>query len=416
MINLLNDLYPLHRTLNHDDNLVALNLIKEYIGSENFIINEYEADSLAWTWDVPKRFHVNHAYLKDLKGNVIVDYNDNPLHIVSYSKSIKKKITFKELDKHLYYSDENINSIPWKYKYYDNKWGLCLTKKVYDSLDKESEYFIDISTEFLDKPLMLGELFIPGESKNEILIVTDICHPYQVNDSITGVVIAAKMAKELAKEKIYNSVRFLFVPETIGTIAWLASNENIIDNIKYSFCFDCLGNKNDLTLQKTMYEDSYLDFVAETEVKKYPSEIQIKKFTETMSNDELVTSAPGVEIPTIAFHRAPYQEYHTSADNPSIIDNFCLEESYTVIKKILDIMLQDYTPRQKEKGLIFMSKYDLHLDEDEDLETLLKIKRINQCINGRHTVYELSLMIGLEMDIVLDVLDVYFKNNLIAKE
>ncbi|MCF6330697.1 MAG: DUF4910 domain-containing protein [Sulfurimonas sp.] len=415
MMDLLNDLYPLHRTLNHDDNLVALNLIEEYIDNEKFSINKYEAGSHVWTWNIPRRFHVNHAYLKNVDGNVIINFEDNPLHIVSYSKSINKKISFDELEEHLYYSDKNPDSIPWQYKYYDNRWGLCLSKNVFDSLDKKVDYIVDISTELLDKPMVAGEFFIQGESNKEILIVTNICHPYQVNDSITGLVVAARLAKELEDTKLFHSIRFLFVPETVGTVAWFANNEEKISNIKYGFSFDCLGNNNTLTLQKTMYEDSHLDFLVEHKVQEYESEILIKKFIEEMSNDELVMSSPGIEIPTVAFHRAPYKEYHTSADNPSIINSEVLEESYNFIKDVISTLAKDYIPKQKSIGLIFMSKFNLHPDEDEDLEALLKIKAINQYINGRHTAYELSKIIDLDLDKVLNFLQIYLDNNLIIK-
>jgi aminopeptidase-like protein len=409
MIKLIKDLYPLHRTLNHVDNYEALNLINNYIGHDRFKINEYESGSEVWDWKVPKRFVVNHAYLINDKDEVIIDVNVNPLHIVSYSHSIKEKIDFESLSKHLYYDENNPNAIPWIYQYYNDTWGLCLSKNKFDTLDKKSSYFVDIDVSFTDEPMPIGEFFIPGKFKTEILIVTNICHPYQVNDSISGVVIAAKIAKELKDKVLQNGIRFLFVPESIGTVAWLANNEDKIQNIKFALSFDCLGAGGELKLQQSLYGNSYIDFIAKDIANK--RNYQIALFREYMSNDESILSASGVEIPTIAFTRAPYKEYHTSEDTPDIISTNKLDESYETIYSVVRSLAFDSIPRQKIKGFLFLKKHNLWTHGVSN--TRFYVKEIFQILNGKLSIYEISYILGLDFMEVYSLIQQCVEKNLI---
>jgi aminopeptidase-like protein len=410
MFDLLENLYPLHRTLNHIDNEVALLLINNFIGNKNFNTLKFESDKEVLDWKIPKRFHVNHAYLKDINGNIIVDFNDNILHLVSYSVSINKTLTFSELKKHLHYDEYNIDSIPWVYKYYDKTWGFCISKNQYDKLDKEANYIVDISTDFQDKPMVIGELLLKGKFEQEILIVVDICHPMQVNDSITGSVIAAKLAKKLENIKLMNSIRFLFVPETIGTIAWLSENLEKKDKVLYALTFDCLGNNNILKFQHTLYADNYIDNIAKSLLIK---EFQLADFREFMSNDELYLEAPGIGIPTASFSRAPFKEYHTTADSPAVIDKDILLKTYEIIENIVIKTAIDYIPKQKIVGFIFLSKYNLWNNTIQNQPYYLK--KVCQLLNGNHSIYEISNVLNIDFYELYDIIENFTELDLIEK-
>jgi len=413
IIELMKKLYPLHRTLNHKDNIEALNIIQNGISVPGFKIHSYAAETDIWTWKVPKRFHVNHATLKDMDGNTIIDYKNNPLSIVSYSSSCKKTLHYDELKEHLFFDENNPTELPWIYKYYTQDWGLTLTKNTFDQLEKNTLYQVDIDTEFLNEPMILGEYFIKGKSDDEVLIITDICHPYQVNDSITGVVIAIELINQIMNQKYtpQQSIRFLFVPETIGSICWLAHNEEKINNMISGLTFDCLGTTGNLKVQKTLYGNSYIDFIINSILK----DIEIANYIEYMSNDELVMSSPNIEIPTISFTRAPFKEYHTSGDNMSIINKESLKESFISIQKLLDILIMDYIPLQIVKGPIFMTRYNLWINEEENYDLLLKQHMILQYINGKHSVFEISLLVNIEFNDLLLFLEKLFDNELIEK-
>jgi aminopeptidase-like protein len=412
MKQLLEQLYPLHRTLNHDDNDKALEYIGSYIQNEAFNIHDYIPGENIFDWSVPKRFYVKKAQLKDMNGQVIVDIRNNPLHIVSYSSSFEGKIHFNELKDHLYFDKESINDIPWIYKYYDDSWGLCLSYNDYLLLDENGIYEVDIETEFKDEPMRIGELYLPGKFKQEIVVVTDICHPYQVNDSISGVVIAAKIAKALKDVSLNNSVRFLFVPETIGTVAWFSTEKEQIKRTLFAMSFDCLGNTNSLKFQQTLYADTLLDQIGRNVAGKM--ECSIARFREYMSNDESMLSSPGLEIPTIAFTRAPFDEYHTSADTPENIHWESMNRSYEVIYKVLLTSLLDYYPKQKIQGFLFLKKHGLW--ERAFSNQKYYVKELFQLLNAKHTVFELCEILNLDFMNIYELLESCYADGLIDKE
>ena len=59
--------------------------------------------------------------------------------------------------------------------------------------------------------------------KKEILISTYICHPSMVNNELSGPLVAVALINFL-KKKLKRSLRFIFVPETIGSIAYINHN------------------------------------------------------------------------------------------------------------------------------------------------------------------------------------------------
>ena len=181
--------FPLNRTLVSDDTDKTLEIIGNALPDSiynNYRLIKVPSGSKCWTWTVPKKYIVKEAYIKDEYGKEIINFRNNYLHLVSYSEPVNTILTFDELDKHLFYSEERPDAIPWKFYYYKNDWGFCLPFNVYKNIDRDLKYNCVIDVEFCNDYLKIGELFIEGKMKDELLIITNICHPYQVNDSITG--------------------------------------------------------------------------------------------------------------------------------------------------------------------------------------------------------------------------------------
>ena len=196
MIELLKKLYRLHRTLVSDDTDKALDIIAGSLPKENTAVHEYEVGSKAWTWKIPHRYKVNRAILKDADGVVYADFSINPLYLWSYSLSIKKSLYWKELENHLYYSEKRPDAIPWYFKFYDKTWGFSVEYNKYVSMPRNKEYFVDIDVEFLDTPgLKVLTHYIDYGQEMDFLVATNVCHPFQVNDSISGLVVAIELAK-----------------------------------------------------------------------------------------------------------------------------------------------------------------------------------------------------------------------------
>ncbi|HRJ76289.1 MAG TPA: DUF4910 domain-containing protein, partial [Anaerolineales bacterium] len=326
---ILAEFYPLHRTLVSDDQDKTLEIIGSYMpDSSNYTIETYAPLTPVWTWKVPERFVVHEAYLEIENGERVIDFKNNPLHIVSYSLPIDGTFTFDELQPHLHFNEKRPHTIPWVFKYYERVWGFCLSKNDFDKLPRDKKYRAVIKTEFVTDPkqgfkVATAVIHPEGgvnESAGEIVIQTHTCHPMQANDDGAGVVSAIELARRLAENPLpagSMSVRFWFGPETIGTIAWLAHNENMIQNFRGSIFMEMTGNKNKIAWHHSRQHHHVLDKIAKYVLKD--TEHEERNFADYPPNDERVMNGPGVNVPSLSINRWPYDEYHTTDDNLDII-------------------------------------------------------------------------------------------------
>jgi aminopeptidase-like protein len=419
----INKVYQLNRTLVSDDTDKTLEIIGENLPkciSNNYRIVKIPSGTKCWTWTVPKKYIVKEAYIKDEKGNEILNFRNNPLHLVSYSKSINTLFSFEELDSHLFYTQKRPDAIPWKFYYYKDDWGFCLPFNSYKNLDRKKKYQCVIDVDFKDDFLKIGELVISGKSKNELLIVTNICHPFQVNDSITGVSSVLDVLHKMNPDDLNISLRILFLPETIGSICYFAENEGIEKNIKFGLFTEMLGNNNSLALQKSYEAETYIDKVAEYVMKNKLKEFRTGNFREMAGNDELVTNGPGLNIPTISITRSAgafkcYPEYHTSDDNPSILLKEKLNEAAELIKEIIEVINSDYYPKRKFKGPAFLSGYGLwgiwgNLENGKEY-----VDKIMYLLEGNYSVFEISQKVDMDYRVVLKIINEFKNKSLIDK-
>ncbi len=268
---ILAEFFPLHRTLASDDQDKTLGIIGAYMpDSSNYTIETYTPLEKAWTWQVPERYAVHEAYLEIEGGERIVDFKDNPLHIVSYSLPVDAALTFDELQPHLYFNEKRPHAIPWVFKYYERDWGFCLPKNLFDKLPRDKTYRAVIRSEFATDPArgfkVATAVVHPEGGANpaagEILVLAHTCHPMQANDDGSGVVSAIELARRLAENPLpagSMSVRFWFGPETIGTIVWLSRNEDLIQNLRGGIFLEMTGSRNKIAWHHTRQHNHLLD-------------------------------------------------------------------------------------------------------------------------------------------------------------
>lgn len=415
--------YPLHRTLVSDDIDLTLNIISENLPLEfknNFKIVSIESGTKCWTWITPKKYVVKKAYIEDENGNKILDFFDNYLHLVSYSQPVNTFLTFEELEKKLFFNKKRPNAIPWKFYYYKEDWGFCLSYNQFLSLDKNIKYKVVIDCEFKNDFLKVGELLIKGKKEEEILIVTNICHPYQVNDSITGVSSVIEMIYKLTHFEFNKSLRILFLPETIGSICYFASDEKRAQNIKYGIFTEMLGNNDSLALQHSFQKNTLVDYIAEYVLKINLPSYRKGNFREIVGNDELVTNGPGLNIPTISISRSKitldsFPEYHTSDDNPSIIIEDNLIEASNILFQIIKIYMENYTPKRNFKGPIFLSGYNLwgiwgDLENGKEIVDLIMYH-----LEGNLSIFEISQILNQDYYFVKNIIDSFYEKGLVEK-
>ena len=211
-------LYPICRSITGNGVRQTL----QRLGTEiELQVEEIPTGTAVFDWTVPKEWNIRDAYIKNSDGVRIVDFRASNLHVVNYSTPVHARMTLAALRPHLYSIPEHPDWIPYKTSYYKETWGFCLTDRQLASL-REDDYEVCIDSSLEAGHLTLGQCVLPGDTADEILFSSHVCHPSLCNDNLSGVSVATSLARLLSTLKRRYTYRFLFVPGTIGSIAWLA--------------------------------------------------------------------------------------------------------------------------------------------------------------------------------------------------
>ena len=128
IFNWAKDLFPLHRSITGQDLLKSLKYIKNR--TPNFRINKVKTGTNIFDWVIPKEWSIKQAYIEEVNGKKIVDYKNNNLHVVGYSRPINKVISYETLKKSIYSLPKQKKAIPYLTSYYKKTWGFCLTENL----------------------------------------------------------------------------------------------------------------------------------------------------------------------------------------------------------------------------------------------------------------------------------------------
>ena len=438
MYELMERLYPITRSITGKG---VRKTLKIYQDSIDLQIHEVPTGTKVFDWTVPEEWNIDDAYIMNKNGEKIVDFKKSNIHILQYSEKIEKKIGLEELKKHIFTLPEQPDTIPYSTSFYNKNWGFCMKQKEFLKLD-DDEYAVNISSEHKDGSLTYGEFLIKGESTDEILISTYVCHPSLCNDNLSGPVLSLFLAKYFSKQKLHYSIRFLFIPETIGAITWLARNEDNVKNIKHGLVATCLGDSGNLTYKKTRDGDNIIDKIVEEVLIESGKPYKIMDFWPSGS-DERQYCSPGFNLPVGSLMRTPYDmfdEYHTSEDNLSFMNKESLRDSFlkyiAVIKKLEDYFLVDIPkrkiPENKNsannnpvfKNLIPKCEPQLGkrriydeiggIKKQDSLEQKKAIQWILNLSDGKNSLRDIQARSGLNYDILLDMSELLLKKQLLS--
>ena len=412
MIKLIKDLWFKRRDIVSDGFDESLNYISKIIPLK---IHKIPSGTKCWTWKVPEKWSIKSAYIEDLKGDRLLDLKDHLLHVISYSLPIDKVVTKEELMKHLHTNPKRPDAIPFEFKYYERDWGFCIQHNKLKKFTKD-KYRVFIDSKFEKGDLKVGDYTIKGKRKETIVLIAHLCHPAMVNDDLVGVAALVEIAKELRKKKNNYTYKLLLVPETIGSIAYLSQNEDIIPKLKYGIFLEMLGNDNIHALQLSKQGNTKLDRIARYVMKRKLTNFREGAFGKVVCNDEMVFNGPGVNVPTVSISRYPYSEYHTSDDNLEIISEKKLIESKNLISEILDILDKDYIPKRKFKGPIFLSGYGLWVDYRINKKLNENIDQIMLRLEGDKSIFDIAEELDMDYYEVLNYIDKFYEKGLIEKK
>ena len=385
-------------------------------------IHQYPTGTECWTWMVPEKWTCHEAYLETLDGRRLFSYADHPLHVVSYSLPFEGEVTREELLKHLHVHARLKDAVPFVFKYYERDWGLCCSQSQRDALIDE-RYRVVIRTTFSFGTLKVGEVVVPGATDASIVLCAHLCHPAQVNDDLTGIVIGIEVMRELLKRRdLRFTYRFLIVPETIGSIAYLSHNEHLIPQMKGGLFLEMLGKDHPHALQQSFAANTEVDHCFALALKRADPNGWKAPFRSIILNDEVPFNAPGVRVPMLSLSRSlpmshpdwAYREYHSSADTPEVISLSRIEESQRLVMEMIDTLEQNRVPVNKFKGEVFCSRYGLHIDWYTNPEGNKAFFDIMHLVDGTRSVAEIAETCRISFPAVKQVLNELTSVGLVA--
>jgi aminopeptidase-like protein len=400
---LLERLFPIHRSLTGPGNVKTLEILKEFI--PGLQIRSVRSGESAFDWQIPPEWRVYDAYIENMEGKRIVDYSDNNLHVVQYSQSYEGKITRQELMSHIHTNVDLPNAIPYVTSYYDDYWGFCVSENFKKTL-RDPEYVVVLRAEKFVGNMHFGELLLPGKSKEEILISTYICHPSMANNELSGPLVATSIAQHIIaneEEQLY-SYRFLFLPETIGSIFYLSRNlRKLKKRVKAGFVLTCMGDNQNWSFLGSRYGNTLADKVSIAILEDRGIKFDSYSFLDRGS-DERQYCSPGVDLPVVSIMRSKYgtyKEYHTSDDNLNFVSGESLFESAELMLEAISILEKNVTPHASLLCEPFYSKRLIREQSRENRKLTTYNKMVSDFLaysDGTNDLIDISRIIGTTFD------------------
>jgi len=416
-------LFLIKRSLTVDGVKKTLNIIQKEL--PKLKIKKFKSGTKVFDWNIPEEWNVTDAYVIDKYNNRIIDFKKNNLHLVGYSIPIKKNITKKELFKNLYFLKNQPKAIPYITSYYKRRWGFCISYNEYKILDKRyslNDKFKVVINSNLNKKgnLNYGELILKGKSKKEILISTYICHPSMANNELSGPIVSMGLINYFKNKKLNKTLRFVFIPETIGSISYLSKNLKYLkENVIGGYNLSCIGDERQHSCMFSKYQNSPSD---EAVIEAYKL-LKIKNYKVfpflKRGSDERQYNSPGIDLKISSIFRTKYgeyPEYHTSLDNFNLVTLKGCVGGFNVARKSIEILLERIYPKCKIMCEPQMGKRGLYPTLSTKNEKKLTRSYMNflQYADGTNSLEKISNLIKLDLKSVRKIYQILFKNFLIS--
>ena len=400
-------LYPICRSITGNGVRETLKYIQKEIPLK---VHEVSSGTSVLDWTVPKEWNIRDAYIKNSKGEKIVDFKKSNLHVVSYSVPVRTKVALAELKTHLFTLPDHPDWIPYRTAYYKEDWGFCLSHRQWEGL-REGEYEVFIDSDLKDGSLSYGEYFIKGKTDEEVLVSCHVCHPSLCDDNLSGIAVAAFLAKNLSQAPTRYSYRFLFIPGTIGSITWLARNESRTKSIRHGLVLTCVGDANHPTYKRSRRGDAEIDRAFVHVLRHSGADYNVIDFF-PYGYDERQYCSPGFNLPVGCFMRGrhgKFPEYHTSADNLQFVKPEALSDSFLKCRSVIQVLENNkFYLNQSPKGEPRLGKRGLYqnvggVDREKNEMALLWVLNLS---DGNHSLLDIAERSELAFDLVKTAADV----------
>lgn len=341
MYELITGLYPICRSITGNGVRDTLARIRREIP---LTVHEVPSGTRVFDWTVPREWNIRDAWIVTPTGEKIAEFSRHNLHVLNYSVPIHRKMPLDALREHLFTLPQHPEWIPYRTSYYRDNWGFCISHNQYESLP-EGEYEVFIDSTLEPGHLSYGEYFIQGDSDEEVLLSCHVCHPSLCNDNLSGIALTTSLARHLAAQRNRYSYRFLFIPGTIGSITWLALNEQKTAKIRHGIVVTCVGDAGRFSYKKSRQGSAEIDRAVLHVLGQRQEGFREIDFY-PYGYDERQYCSPGFNLAVGSLSRSShgqYPEYHTSADDLSLVSPQALEESFDTYLAVIDVLENNRT-------------------------------------------------------------------------
>jgi len=410
----------LNRTaINQDTDIFVNHLVKHL--DANLV--EGVSGEECFSWQLPFNWKVRRAQLTKKNGQVIADFDHNPLHLWTHSVSFKGTVSREELlEKHICTDPNRPDEIMYHYRngyrYGTREWGFSLPYNIVKEMH-DDVYNVEIDSDLdHNNTLKVVDAFLPGRNIETIFIMAHTCHPGLISDGIGCVAIAIELFHYLRSlsNRTY-SYRFIFGPEYFGALTYLKNGEKEnIENLHMGLYLDMLTNHEPLGFQYSMQGNSLMDKVLKNVLPNHCGTYLKKPYRGLWGNDETFYNGPGFEIPTAGLGRGMHREYHYNSDNFENMSIYHAKESYWILRRILDVFENDYIPVRKFKGPLYLSRLGLYIDPSVDLGGAMKLERMQVMMNGKNSCMDIADILDMDFYLLKEFCDKLYSHDLIDKK
>lgn len=411
------DLFPINRSLTGSGVRQTLEYISRIV--PELVIKSYPSGKNVFDWEIPQEWEIDDAWIEHIDtGEKFAHFAENNLHVVGYSEPIDLILDKKDLLRHIYTQPDLPNAIPYVTSYYNRSWGFCMSESIKKDLPN-GRYRAYIGSNLFDGSMELGEVVIQGEMKSEIIFSSYICHPSMANNELSGPIVLMALYQKLVSKKqcLKYTYRFLFLPETIGAIAYLSENKNYLkQNTICGFVVSCVGDERAYSHVKSPYGNNLADkaisaaLIGKPETKSY-------SYLERGS-DERQYCAPGINLPFAGFCRSKYgdyPEYHTSEDNLELITQNGLEGSVNVLESIVEAIELGLIPNCTTYGEPQLGKRGLYpnISKKGNYDEITARMNLLAYCDGKNTIFDICQIINLPLKYALAEAEILSKHGLL---
>lgn len=355
----LEALFPLNRSLMGTANRTTLDHVSGIVPLRRSSVQSGER---IFDWIVPPEWTIRGGEIRGRTGELLVSYDNNHLHVMTYSRGINATVNLDDLLPHLH-THAQPEAIPYRTAYYTDDWGFCVTHAQREAIIADGGPFqVLVDAEKSPGEMDFADVIVDGSSGREVLVSTYFCHPSLANDSLSGVLLTAHLARFVAAlpDRKY-TYRFVFVPETVGALAYAHGVD--LTAVDFGFQITTVGGPGTFQVKRSWDERHPVNALVDRVLESRGVDFDVLPF-DIHGSDERQYSSPGLRLNMTTVARDmyyTYPQYHTSMDNLDFVTGRQIAETLEIYcALILEIERRRVFTRIDPVGEPMLRRHDLH--------------------------------------------------------